>query len=69
VRNSRDIVRSNLDQKILEFAKLLISGFGFKKVTMEDIAREANVARATIYLHFRNQQEIGLAGGDRMHFR
>jgi AcrR family transcriptional regulator len=62
-------VRRNLSKKILDSAEQLILQFGFRKVTMDDIAREAGVARATIYLHFRDRGEIGLACADRMHFR
>lgn len=62
-------VRQNLHERILDSAELLFAQFGFHKVTMEEIARQADVARATIYLHFADKKEIGLACADRMHLR
>ncbi len=44
--------------KILASAQLLFSRFGLKKVTTDDIAREANVSKATIYRYYKNKQEI-----------
>ena len=43
---------------IVRSAQLLFSQFGLKKVTTDDIAREASVSKATIYKHFRNKEEI-----------
>jgi len=34
---------------------------GFRKTTMEDIAREAGVGRRTIYLHFKGKEDVGLS--------
>lgn len=62
-------MRRDVRESILSSAERLILQFGFNKVTMEDVAREAGLARATIYLHFRDRKEIGVACADRMHFR
>ncbi len=32
--------------------------YGFRRSTMEDIARAAGMSRAALYLHFRNKQDI-----------
>lgn len=45
-------------QTILDAAQTLFGRYGLKKVTTDDIAREAHVSKATIYLHYRNKQEI-----------
>ena len=45
-------------ERILEVAKELIGKFGFKKTTMEDIARSASMAKATIYHYFTSKEEI-----------
>lgn len=34
--------------------------YGFRKMTMEDIARESGVSRRTIYHHFASKEELGL---------
>jgi AcrR family transcriptional regulator len=56
-------------EKILDAAELLMTRFGFGKVTMADIAREGCLSRATVYLHFQDKTEIGVACMDRLHFR
>lgn len=35
--------------------------FGFRKMTMEDIAKEARVGRRTIYLYFKNKEDVALS--------
>jgi AcrR family transcriptional regulator len=36
----------------------LFSQFGLKKTTTDDIAKRANISKATIYRYYRNKQEI-----------
>ncbi|MBU0984776.1 MAG: TetR/AcrR family transcriptional regulator [candidate division Zixibacteria bacterium] len=45
-------------EHILRAAQVLFAQFGLKKVTTDDIAREASVSKATIYKHFHNKSEI-----------
>lgn len=45
-------------EDILLAAQGLFAQFGLKKVTTDDIAREARVSKATIYKHYRNKAEI-----------
>lgn len=51
--------------RILEGAYTLFSRYGFKRTSMEDIAGEAGLSRAALYLQFRNKEDIfrELAGG------
>jgi AcrR family transcriptional regulator len=39
----------------------LFKKVGFRAVTMELVAREANVAKATLYSYFKNKDELFLA--------
>ncbi len=45
-------------ERIIEAARELIGKFGFKKTTMEDIARASRMAKATIYHYFKSKEEI-----------
>ncbi len=45
-------------ERIIEAAKELIGKFGFKKTTMEDIARASRMAKATIYHYFKSKEDI-----------
>jgi len=45
-------------QAVLNAAMLVFSRYGFKRSTMQDIARAAGISRAALYLHFRNKEDI-----------
>jgi AcrR family transcriptional regulator len=45
-------------QQIMNAARHLFSTNGFSKSTMEDIAREAEMSSGTIYVYFRNKDEL-----------
>ncbi len=44
--------------KILNSSIELFSQYGFKTITMDDIARRAGVSKKTLYQHFANKQEV-----------
>src|SRR5690242_4114904 len=35
--------------------------YGFRKMTMDDLAREAGLSKRTIYLHFSSKEDVGLS--------
>jgi AcrR family transcriptional regulator len=45
-------------EAILEAAFAVFSRYGFRRTSMEDIAREAGISRASIYSYFENKEEI-----------
>lgn len=45
-------------ERILSAAETHFSSYGFKRTSMDDIAGEAGVSRAALYLQFRNKEEI-----------
>lgn len=47
-----------MKDKILEKAAEMFLNFGFKSVTMDDIAREIGVSKKTIYAHFKNKTDL-----------
>jgi AcrR family transcriptional regulator len=52
---------------ILAAALDRFSHYGFRRTSMEDIAQEAGISRAAVYLHFRNKEEIFRALALTMH--
>lgn len=46
---------------ILDATDRLMSRYGFRKMTMDDLAKEAGLSKKTIYLHFRNKEDVGLS--------
>jgi TetR/AcrR family transcriptional regulator, fatty acid metabolism regulator protein len=47
--------------KILKAATALFSKYGPKKTTIDDIAKEARIAKGTVYIYFKSKEEIFLA--------
>jgi AcrR family transcriptional regulator len=45
-------------ERILAAAFTRFAHYGFRRTSMEDIAAEAGVSRAALYLQFRNKEEI-----------
>ena len=45
-------------QRILDAAYTLFARYGFKRTSMEDIAAEAGLSRAALYLQFHNKEDI-----------
>lgn len=45
-------------QQIIIAAKRVFSEKGFNKATMEDIAKEAELSPGTLYLYFKNKEEL-----------
>ncbi len=48
----------DIKEKIIESAEKLLTRYGYKKMTIEDIAREAGLSHSTIYKYFKNKGEI-----------
>ena len=46
---------------ILDATDRLMRRYGFRKMTMDDIAREAGISKRTIYTHFPSKEEVGLS--------
>jgi len=49
-------------QRILEAARKRFRHYGVRKTTMQEIARDAAVAVGTLYLYFKDKDELLLAG-------
>jgi AcrR family transcriptional regulator len=53
-------------KRAIRTAEELFKRVGFRAVTMEMVAREANVAKATLYSYFKNKDELYIAVCTRM---
>ena len=49
-------------QRILEAARKRFRYYGVRKTTMQEIARDAGVAVGTLYLYFKNKDDLLVAG-------
>ena len=54
---SRDLTRD----AILDAADRLMARYGFRKMSMDDVAKEAGVSKRSIYVHFENKEDVGLS--------
>jgi AcrR family transcriptional regulator len=54
-------------EAILDAAFVRFSGYGLRRTSMEDIAREARVSRASIYFHFGSKDQVFRALAERLH--
>ncbi len=44
--------------EIINVARNLFTEYGYKKVSMDEIAREANVTKKTIYTYFKDKEDL-----------
>ncbi len=58
--------RSDVRDLILDAVDVLLARFGYKKMTMEDVAKQVGIGKGTIYLHFPSKEELVLAHIDRI---
>jgi len=58
--------RDDIRDLILDAVDILLARFGYKKMTMEDVARQVGIGKGTIYLHFPSKEELVLAHIDRI---
>ncbi len=50
--------RQQREERILDAAAALLVRWGYRKTTIDDVAREAGVGKGTIYLHWRDKNEL-----------
>ena len=53
-----DTRRDEKKGQLLNAARAVVARFGYRKSTLEDIAAEAGVSRATLYYYFPNKEEV-----------
>ena len=58
IQERKERERERRRQQIIVAAKRVFSSKGFSKATMEDIAKEAELSPGTLYLYFKNKDEL-----------
>jgi len=58
IKDKRQLRRLNQKDKILQAGEKLFAKKGFHLTTLEEIAKSANLAKGTIYLHFLNKVDL-----------
>lgn len=51
---------------ILDATDRMLARYGYKKMTIDDLAREVGIGKGSVYLHFESKQEIALSHIDRI---
>ncbi len=51
---------------ILDATDRLLSRYGYKKMTIDDLAQEVGIGKGSVYLHFSSKEEIVLSHIDRI---
>jgi AcrR family transcriptional regulator len=57
VERSRGDRRERAD-RILDTARELLLSWGYRRVTIDELARRAGVGKGTVYLHWRSREEV-----------
>lgn len=60
------VIREDTRDAILDATDLLLARYGYKKMTIDDLAAEVGIGKGSIYLHFSSKEEIALSHIDRI---
>lgn len=61
-----NIQRDSIRDEILNATDRLLARYGYKKMTIDDLAQEVGIGKGTVYLHFASKEEIALSHIDRI---
>jgi AcrR family transcriptional regulator len=50
--------RTLREVRLLDVAARLLARWGYRRTTLDDVAREAGVGKGTLYLHWKDKQEL-----------
>ena len=57
---------SDLKSRVLDATDRLLARYGYRKMTVDDIAAEAGIGKGSVYLAFASKEEVALSCIDRM---
>ncbi len=52
------------EQEIIDAAQRVFAEFGYKKVTMDDVAARLNITRSALYYYYKSKEELFVAVGE-----
>jgi AcrR family transcriptional regulator len=58
-------MKENTRESILNASEQLFARYGYKKTTVDDIAREAGIGKGTVYLYFKGKEDVAIGVVDR----
>jgi len=58
--------RADVREAILDAVDRRLARFGYKKMTIEELAADAGIGKGTVYLHFSSKEEAVLSHVDRI---
>ena len=56
----------DIEDRLLDAADRLLARYGYRKMTMDDLANEVGIGKGTIYLYFRSKEDLVLSHIDRV---
>lgn len=59
-------LREEVRESILDATDRLLARYGYKKMTIDDLAQEVGIGKGTVYLHFSSKEEVALSHIDRI---
>ncbi len=60
------MLKIDVREAVLDAADELLGRYGYRRMTMDDVAKSAGIGKGTIYLHFRSKEELALSTIDRL---
>ncbi|MGH2347546.1 MAG: TetR/AcrR family transcriptional regulator [Chloroflexota bacterium] len=57
-RESASAERTSREERLLDAAARLLVRWGYRKTTIDDVAREAGVGKGTVYLHWKDKNDL-----------
>jgi AcrR family transcriptional regulator len=58
--------REEVREALLDATDRLLARYGYKKMTIDDLAHEVGIGKGTVYLHFSSKEDVALSHIDRI---
>ena len=58
--------RVDVREAILDAADRLLARYGYKKMTVDDLAADAGIGKGSVYLHFSSKEDVVISHVDRI---